>query len=316
MIVCVTGHRPNKLGGYKVPNPIYNSVMTGLNEALDEIKPQLLITGMALGVDQWAAELCILKGIPFLAAVPFEGQESVWPEHARHKYHFLLSKAQAIYIISPGMYTPEKMQVRNKWMVDNSNIVLPVYDGTDGGTGNCVKYALSVSKKMRWIQYTNAMYSVDGKIRKEFKESSASKGEVMALMSSPSHTFKKLHDKFKVETKPIEAVGSTAASKFVKSIKEKAMELAKQELTYATDKAYALNEAAIVLAKAQAEKEEALALQKKNEKLLAKIQKATKALEDQKSASPVYSPANVAQPVEGLSDSPGIQFKHKRAIKL
>jgi uncharacterized phage-like protein YoqJ len=33
------------------------------------------------------------------------------------------------------------MQVRNEWMVDHCNDLLAVWDGSDGGTGNCVRYA-------------------------------------------------------------------------------------------------------------------------------------------------------------------------------
>jgi uncharacterized phage-like protein YoqJ len=33
------------------------------------------------------------------------------------------------------------MQIRNEWMVDNAHIVLALWDGSSGGTGNCIKYA-------------------------------------------------------------------------------------------------------------------------------------------------------------------------------
>ena len=38
------------------------------------------------------------------------------------------------------------MQDRNKYMVDNSDYVIAVWNGTGSGTGSAVKYALSKDK--------------------------------------------------------------------------------------------------------------------------------------------------------------------------
>jgi uncharacterized phage-like protein YoqJ len=146
MIVAFTGHRPNKLGGYNLPNPTYIKVCLEIDKHLRELKPEKVISGMALGVDQWAANIAIKLQIPLLAAVPFEGQEKKWPEHSRIIYQKLLAKAsEMVYVCSPG-YSNSKMQERNKWMVDQCDILIAVWDGTAGGTGNCVKYAQSVKK--------------------------------------------------------------------------------------------------------------------------------------------------------------------------
>lgn len=79
MIVAFTGYRPDKLGGYKLPNPTYLHVFQQIEKSLKELQPQKVISGMALGVDQWAANIAHRLGIPFIAAVPFLGQEKAWP---------------------------------------------------------------------------------------------------------------------------------------------------------------------------------------------------------------------------------------------
>jgi uncharacterized phage-like protein YoqJ len=38
------------------------------------------------------------------------------------------------------------MQTRNKWMVDHSDMVLSLWDGSAGGTANCIEYARHVDK--------------------------------------------------------------------------------------------------------------------------------------------------------------------------
>lgn len=151
MTVAFTGHRPDKLGGYLVPNKIYNFVCSRIKETLIELRPSKIITGMALGVDQWAANIAIELSIPFIAAVPFDGQERAWPDHSQEFYHSLLKNAEEKIVISKGSYAAYKMQVRNKWMVDHCDILVAVWDGSNGGTKNCVNYAESIGKKIVFI---------------------------------------------------------------------------------------------------------------------------------------------------------------------
>lgn len=151
MIVSFTGHRPDKLGGYKLPNPTYIHVCRQIDKALKELNPEKIITGMALGVDQWAAMIAHKLGIPFVAAIPFEKQESKWPAESQKTYRLLRRLASEEVIVSPGGYSADKMQVRNEWMVDHSDKLIAVFNGTKGGTGNCVEYAQSVSRDIYYI---------------------------------------------------------------------------------------------------------------------------------------------------------------------
>lgn len=140
MVVAFTGHRPNKLGGYG-PSATQDRVRAKLREVLGGLRPTWGISGMALGVDQWAAEVCVEMQVPFTAAVPFNGQESRWPEDSQRRYRELLAKASDVVVVSDGGYEAWKMQRRNQWMVDNADVLVAVWDGSPGGTANCVKYA-------------------------------------------------------------------------------------------------------------------------------------------------------------------------------
>lgn len=151
LIVAVTGHRPDKLGGYKVPNEMYDLVVAGLVQAFEEFKPAYVLTGMALGVDQWAAEICLNMGIPFVAAVPFDDQDKIWPPHSKAKYQWLLAKAFQVVKVSQGPFSPQKMQARNQWMVNSAHMVIAVWNGTQGGTANCLGYANQVGKKIHYV---------------------------------------------------------------------------------------------------------------------------------------------------------------------
>lgn len=152
MKISFSGHRPDKLPnketGYKIPNPTYDFVVKSLREVLLKLKPEIAISGMALGVDSWAAEICLELGIPFIAAIPFIGQEKVWPQSSKDQYNFLLSKASEKVIVNPGGYAAWKMQARNQWMSDQADQIIAVWDGSDGGTGNCVKYVKKINKPL------------------------------------------------------------------------------------------------------------------------------------------------------------------------
>src|SRR5574339_156794 len=151
MIVAFTGHRPDKLGGYKLPNPTYIKVCQSIESTLKELKPDKIISGMVLGVDQWAAFIAHKLQITFIAAVPFINQESRWPSVSQEAYGKLIKLASEVIIVSEGGYSAAKMQIRNEWMVDNCNKLIAVWDGTAGGTGNCVNYAKAKNTEIIYI---------------------------------------------------------------------------------------------------------------------------------------------------------------------
>jgi len=147
MTIAITGHRPDKLGNeYDMRGPISRKIYQELDKIVTQINPTRIISGMALGVDMIFANLAINKKIPFTAAIPFIGQESKWPEQSQKTYNKILSLACEKKIVSPGGYSSAKMQIRNKWMVDNCDILIAVWDGTEGGTYNCLNYAVDRDK--------------------------------------------------------------------------------------------------------------------------------------------------------------------------
>lgn len=152
MKVAFTGHRTDEICSYEIPNPVYTYVTSELKRLLTELNPEEAYSGMAVGVDTWAAEMCIELGIPFVAMIPFVGQESIWPDQAKAKYRELLSKASRIVTVSAGGFSAWKMQKRNMALVDSCDVLIGVYDGRgSGGTFNCLEYAKSVNRDIRLI---------------------------------------------------------------------------------------------------------------------------------------------------------------------
>ena len=150
MKLAVTGHRPDKLGKeYDYEGPYSQYISDQIEFYLDDMKPDLCISGMAIGVDTIFAINSLYKKIPLLAAIPFEGQEKMWPEKSKYIFNKILTHhlTNKVYICEPG-YAAWKMQKRNEYMVNNCDYLLAVWDGSKGGTGNCIKYARKCKKKI------------------------------------------------------------------------------------------------------------------------------------------------------------------------
>jgi uncharacterized phage-like protein YoqJ len=147
MIIAGTGHRPEKLGGYGLP--ARRRLYTLACNVLGAHRPALVVSGVAQGWDMALAAAAISMGFPLQAAVPFEGQESRWPEDTQARYRAILERATDVVIVSPGGYKPSKFQARDEWMVEACDELFAVWDGSASGTKNTLDYAEIVGKPYR-----------------------------------------------------------------------------------------------------------------------------------------------------------------------
>ena len=114
----------------------------------------VFISGMAPGVDIWAAEIVLRlreKGadIKLICASPFEGFEKRWPDWER-RYNAILEKADLVRFICKGNI-PGVHQIRNEWMVDHATRVIAVFNGEKSGTKNTIDYANRVGVEIKYI---------------------------------------------------------------------------------------------------------------------------------------------------------------------
>ena len=153
MTYSFTGHRPNKLGGYD--DKINHSLIDFACTKLEQLKPDKCISGMAQGWDQVVAAACTRLHIYWIAAIPFPGQADIWGKEGKLQWEKLLSHANEVKYVSPSFSVPN-LQKRNEWMVDNSDHVIALHDGSKGGTFNCVKYAKTQGKPITnwWDEWT------------------------------------------------------------------------------------------------------------------------------------------------------------------
>lgn len=139
VIAAITGHRPEKI-------PDMDRVYHALIVAYQEHGVTRVIQGMAAGVDLTSAKAAYASAIPFVCARPWFGHMPRVTD--RKNYEAALKHAAETVAVDPANSYPGAWvyQKRNEWMVDNADIVIAVWDGTKGGTANCVKYAEKVGK--------------------------------------------------------------------------------------------------------------------------------------------------------------------------
>lgn len=142
LVIAGTGHRPQKLqSAWSQYEALTLPRLTALAEsALKQAKPVLVISGMALGWDTAIALASINLEIPLIAAVPCLNHAAKWSQSQQDQWQYIIDRAIAVHC--PDVpYTPAAMQIRNEWMCDRANRLLALWDGSSGGTANCLKYA-------------------------------------------------------------------------------------------------------------------------------------------------------------------------------
>jgi uncharacterized phage-like protein YoqJ len=138
-IVAFTGHRPEDCRSEE-------DVRRRFRDSLDTLKVSTIITGMAAGVDLWAADEARMLGIKIWCAKPWAGHSSRWGDE--ELYQRIIDAASRVvnvvdYQIYPGPWCYQK---RNEWMVDHADRVLAYFSGKNGGTYNCLKYAIKMER--------------------------------------------------------------------------------------------------------------------------------------------------------------------------
>src|SRR5215216_202696 len=98
-IVVVTGHRPNKCGGYGEKAELRLTELA--IDWLRALKPRGAISGMALGWDTAIVEACLALRLPYIACIPFKGQESKWPLASQRAYANYIKRAARLIVCSP-----------------------------------------------------------------------------------------------------------------------------------------------------------------------------------------------------------------------
>lgn len=140
MIVGVTGHRSER-----IPNMQY--VKTQLGHAFNDLAARRVLQGMCEGTDLVAARKAYDMHIPFWAVIPWKGFrppasiEGIWTNAKVYS-------EKVVYVSDSMIFTgPDLYHARNRFIVDNSDVLVAVWDGFPrGGSYQTIQYAKKKKK--------------------------------------------------------------------------------------------------------------------------------------------------------------------------
>ena len=144
-----TGYRPQKMPfGFDETDPRcidFKKRVQATIQTLYDMGYRHFTSGGALGMDMFAAEAVVelRKQHPevILEMVsPFDDQASKWPEEYQAR-HDLLFELADITTATSHVYTKSAMFIRNRYLVNNADLLLAAYDGQPGGTAMTIGYA-------------------------------------------------------------------------------------------------------------------------------------------------------------------------------
>lgn len=146
--LLVSGYKPHELGIFSENHEgikyIKIALEKQLNLLLEEGLEWVIISGQQ-GVELWCAEIVLelQKKFPQLqlaVITPFLEQEKSWKEEKQQHYHSILSKANFVSSITNKPYEgPWQFRAKNKFLLENSDGLLVIYDEENEGSAKYIK---------------------------------------------------------------------------------------------------------------------------------------------------------------------------------
>lgn len=143
---CFTGHRPEYFPwNGDISDPRHKELLYRIEKSVDlaiEQGARRFLCGNALGVDTWAAQVVLKKkerdsDIVLEIAKPFKTHNDKYKECVE-----VCRRADFVNIIGSEKTHVKSLFERNRYMVDNSEIIIAVYDAAPkGGTKWTYDYA-------------------------------------------------------------------------------------------------------------------------------------------------------------------------------
>lgn len=144
---CFTGHRPEKLPDIGAENDkrdriiksmLYKEIYDAANCGFDTF-----ITGMQRGIDLWAGEMVLdlaaSRPLHIIAVLPYRDMGKNFKCADKWIFGRIMKNADKVVVISEK-YTRSCMSERNRFMVDNSSLLIAAVADEKSGTGQTIRY--------------------------------------------------------------------------------------------------------------------------------------------------------------------------------
>ena len=147
--VCFSGHRPEKLPNCGDENSVaisrlksllYKDIYDSINDGYTDF-----ITGLARGIDTWAAEIVIHfkskhDNLRLICVKPYDGYGENWRGYDKWQFSHIIEKSDELVTICDA-YQKNCMKLRNEYMVNHSSKLIAIVENYRSGTGQTIRYA-------------------------------------------------------------------------------------------------------------------------------------------------------------------------------
>lgn len=147
---CFTGHRSQKLPWlFNEEDERCKIMIATLRSEIERAISsgyKTFLCGMSIGFDMICAETVLnLKerygDIKIIGALPCYAQDKKWKDKDKQRYRSILSRLDKIRCIYDEYIGAECMHERNRYMVNNSSLMIALFNGRRGGTKLTIEYA-------------------------------------------------------------------------------------------------------------------------------------------------------------------------------
>lgn len=142
LIVAATGHRWQRLDIPRTPET--ECWLEAIAAAfLEQLRPDRVLSGLALGWDTAVAMASVRLGIPLEACMPGKRgqQEARWDWGDQGTHEWLVRQSAAHSWIGDDLPFPKACISRDEYMVGRAGLVVALWSGAPSGTGTTVRFA-------------------------------------------------------------------------------------------------------------------------------------------------------------------------------
>jgi uncharacterized phage-like protein YoqJ len=142
-LVLVTGHRPDRLGGFE-PNPQSAAVRDRIERTLAAMVevdgPLTVVSGLRLGAEQLGAEAAIALGLPLVVVLPFPNPDAPWPKTSRDWFAEVVGAADVAITLEQKEPATKPLAGaaiarRDAWLARQVDAAVVVWDQEDDAVG-------------------------------------------------------------------------------------------------------------------------------------------------------------------------------------
>jgi uncharacterized phage-like protein YoqJ len=154
MRIAIISNFPYELDkDYDLKSNLSLRIRQELERVIRFTKPKVMLSGMNLGIDTMWAKLAIEHEVELLAVLPCIDQSAPWNEDKKQIYETILTTYSKIdiYYTSEEPYMTGCFERRNKWLIDNCDLLVAVFNNRPGIAHQCVTYANKQKRKTLFI---------------------------------------------------------------------------------------------------------------------------------------------------------------------